>query len=123
CVFPVVAQDGMFGEVIGEYETIQGDPAEIESWVVWDAEACEWKDVTANAATILEGFGRSPDSYTAILRAAGDSDVLIAWTPEDQVFDTLIVANKSFADTAELTGLNVPLIDNAYPSVEIPFTA
>lgn len=123
-ILPVSAQDdSLFGDVIAEYETIQGDPEEITSWVVWDGENCSWVDVTEDAGALREARGLSPDSYTAILREAGDSDFIIAWTPQDQVFDTLVVANASFATAAETSGMDVRLFDNAYPSVEAPISA
>lgn len=120
---PTLAQGSKFGKEIARYETIQGTPGNITQWVVWDKAACAWKDVTAEAAAMNKAAGRPEDTYTAILRDGTGSGAKIAWTPQDQVFDTLVVANKSFEEAAAQSGVEVKLFDNAYPSTEAPLTA
>ncbi|MBX3061395.1 MAG: substrate-binding domain-containing protein [Anaerolineae bacterium] len=116
--------ESKFGEEMARYDTIQSDPGNIETWALWDKEGCAWKQLTPEeAAPVLEAAGRPTDTYTAILRKGLDNGVKIAWGPEDQVFDTLIVANKSFADASAESGVEVKLFDNAYPSTEAPITA
>src|SRR5713226_4770686 len=96
-----------FGKVIKRLPTLASDPAvgKNAKWLTYSYSKCDW--VTAKS---------HPATYTAELRDSKGVKVKFAWTPEDQVFDTLLHANASFAKYAKLTHTEVKLIDNQYPS-------
>ena len=108
------AASSKFGEVLETLETTlseAGSASDVD-WLQWDEASCSFTPAAEH-----------PDSYSVELRDGTDSGVEFVWTPEDQVFDTLIVANKSFEDYAASSNNVIPLIDNGYPDTERPLIA
>jgi len=105
------ADTSALGEVVVELPTTIATPeqAAAATWLVWDEGTCSFVETDDH-----------PDSYQATLRDDGEADYRFAWTPEDNVFDTLIVANESFRVAAEESDTEVTEFDNQYPSTEEP---
>ena len=85
------------------------EQAAAATWMLWDEASCSFVETDDH-----------PDVYQAVLRKDGDANYRFAWTPEDNVFDTLIVANESFRVAAAASETDVTEFDNLYPSEEQP---
>ncbi|MFO1061373.1 MAG: hypothetical protein U1E53_30945 [Dongiaceae bacterium] len=79
-------------------------------WLVWDQASCQFKPTD-----------KHPDSYSAELRKAGPgNDPTIVYASADTTLPVQKTINGSYLKYAKLSGANMTLLSNEYPSKTKP---
>jgi hypothetical protein len=80
-----------------------------EPWLIWDQASCSFKPTD-----------KHPDSYSAQLRKAGADSPAIIYTTADATLPVQKTINGSYLKYAKLSGANMTMLSNEYPSKTKP---
>jgi len=97
-----LAQDG---EIVAQ----RGYAGLSEPWLVWDEASCSFKPTDDH-----------PDSYSAQLRKADDDGPIFVYASADTTLPVQKTINGSYLKYAELSGANMTMLSNEYPSKTKP---
>jgi hypothetical protein len=100
--FPAMSQES---EIVAE-KTYNGFSA---PWLIWDEASCSFKETTDH-----------PADYSAQLRKVGSDGPAIVYTTADTTLPVMKTINGSFLKYAELSGTNMTMLSNEYPSKTKP---
>jgi ABC-type sugar transport system substrate-binding protein len=93
------------GDVVAQrdYYAIQGP------WLVWDKSKCSFQQTDAH-----------PDKYSAVLRKVGPDGLFIVYATADTTLQVQKTINGSFLKYAELSGIDMKMFSNEFPSKTKP---
>lgn len=98
----VMAQEG---EVIAE----RGYHGFDEPWLIWDKNSCSFKETNDH-----------PQTYSARLREVGDVGLTLVYATADTALQVQKTINGSFEKYAELSGIDMKMFSNEFPSKTKP---
>ena len=103
--FSAAVSSAQEGEIVAE----RGYAGLSEPWLVWDQASCSFKPTDDH-----------PDRYSAELRKAGADGPAIVYTTADTILPVQKTINGSYLKYAELSGANMTMLSNEYPSKTKP---
>ena len=99
---PAMAQDA---EVVAQREYTGFK----EPWLVWDKASCSFKETDQH-----------PEKYSAVLHKVGNEGLSIVYATADTTLQVQKTINGSFEKYAKLSGINMTMLSNEFPSKTKP---
>jgi ribose transport system substrate-binding protein len=93
------------GEVVAEHGYHGFD----EPWLIWDKNSCSFKETDDH-----------PQTYSARLREVGDVGLTLVYATADTALPVMKTINGSFEKYAELSGIDMRIFSNEFPSKTKP---
>ncbi len=97
-----IAQDA---EVVAQREYVGSK----EPWLVWDKASCSYKETDQH-----------PEKYSAVLHKVGSEGLNIVYATADTTLQVQKTINGSFEKYAKLSGINMTMLSNEFPSKTKP---